>query len=175
MLFVFISHTSGSELLFDFQDLTNTMKPLQISTYDGSGQLTHPDVIYTENEWNNYRYWLVFTPYPNGNNKMENPSLRSSTDGIRWVKPFPDLPDPVVPPPADVIAGGFNSDPDIVLAGSKMYLFYRQTSATRITMVYFKTSLDAVHWSESEKTDLPTTTTSPAFLFDRDPFSLLVC
>lgn len=49
-------------------------KDLIISTYDGSNQSVHPDVLfYKEN------YWLVLTPYPYGMEEYENPSLYFGT------------------------------------------------------------------------------------------------
>src|SRR4030067_47725 len=47
--------------------LSNSPSPLEIPTYDGSGHITHPDVISFESPWNNYPYWMVATPYPDRN------------------------------------------------------------------------------------------------------------
>lgn len=42
----------------------------KISTYDGSNQAVHPDMIYL-----NGKYWLVVTPYPYGMEEYENPCI----------------------------------------------------------------------------------------------------
>lgn len=152
------------------EKVLNAKAPLQINTYDKSDQMNHPDVIYEPDGWNGFKYWMVFTPYPYGNSKHENPSIRVSNDGIHWEKPAEQLPDPVIPPPLDCHYGGFNSDPDIVLVGKTMYLFYRSTTEDRVTTVYFKTSTDGVEWSDPHVTNLPTTTTSPAMYYDGSLF-----
>lgn len=35
-------------------------------------------------KWNGYRYWLSYTPYPNGNDKYENPTIVGSNDLINY-------------------------------------------------------------------------------------------
>src|SRR5215208_6402246 len=42
-------------------------------TYDGSGQLVHPDAAVFPRGWQGKRYWIAATPYPGGNPKYENP------------------------------------------------------------------------------------------------------
>ncbi len=163
---MFITDSFGTEIHDPFLKIKNADSPLKITTYDGSGQLTHPDVLFSGKGWNHYRYWMVFTPYPDGNNKFENPSLRCSSDGIHWIIPSALMPDPVVPPPADVNLGGFNSDPDMVLVDDNLYLFYRHTDASRKTTVYLKTSYNICCWTLDQPTDLPSTTASPAFVYD---------
>ena len=74
--------------------LQNSKQALQIPTYDGSGQVVHPSVIDFINEygidaWSGYRYWMVLTPYPQSQDKFENPSLYASHDGLTWVVPHP--------------------------------------------------------------------------------------
>ena len=147
-------------------EVLNAKSPLKISTYDNSEQLNHPDVIYVKKGWNSYQYWMAFTPYPYENRRHENPSIRASHDGIHWEKPSELMPDPIVLPPPDSRYGGFNSDPDIILIDKIMVLFYRTTNKNHHTTVYFKTSNDGIKWSTAQLTNLPTTTTSPAFYYD---------
>ncbi|MBO9605718.1 MAG: hypothetical protein J7639_07195, partial [Paenibacillaceae bacterium] len=59
----------------------------QIPTYDGSGQTVHPCVLFFPEGWKGHRYWMAFTPYPDGNDQFENPSLVVSGDGVRWFVP----------------------------------------------------------------------------------------
>ncbi len=61
-------------------------------TYDGSGQVVHPSVIdfwfeFGLPSWGGYRFWMGITPYPDGDNVYENPSLLVSQDGLLWVFP----------------------------------------------------------------------------------------
>ncbi|AHF08658.1 hypothetical protein [Desulfitobacterium metallireducens] len=95
--------------------LPNAKQQLFTATYDGSAQATHPSVIdfkleYHIEKWNGYRYWMVFTPYPNSDDKYENPSILSSNDGLTWVVP------PGFEKPLDIKEDrkNFNSDPSLL-------------------------------------------------------------
>ena len=49
---------------------------LNIETYlAGQDQPTYPSVIGFDNKWNGYRFWMVYTPYPEANGEEENPSI----------------------------------------------------------------------------------------------------
>lgn len=63
---------------------TNAEFPIKIETPDLSGQSTHPDVLYIEEEWNGHKYWMAHTPYKDPNEKIENPSLSYSDDRISF-------------------------------------------------------------------------------------------
>lgn len=78
-------------------------------TYDGSGQVVHPSIVYFPNRWGGYRYWLGITPYPNGNANYENPSILVSNDGERWKLPA-GITNPLVPKPAK----GHYADPELI-------------------------------------------------------------
>jgi len=145
--------------------LTNAPKYLNISTYDGSGQSVHPDVIYTPISWYGYHYLLTYTPYPYENDDFENPSIRGSNDGINWYK-FEGQPDPIIQPPSDVGSGGHNADPNIVLVGSELNLFYFKTDDTADgSKIYFATSTNPAIWTTHVQTDLPAIL-SPSFHYN---------
>lgn len=92
-----------------FERLRNAPTYLTTPTYDGSGQTVHPDVAHFPRGWNGYEYWMVMTPYPNGNDRYENPSILASHDGISWSVPA-GLVNPLVPaPPCD-----HNSDANMI-------------------------------------------------------------
>jgi hypothetical protein len=133
--------------------MTNDNTPLGITTYDGSNQLTHPCVLYREEGWNGYKYLMAMTPYPNYNNRVENPSMRYSNDGISWVQ-IQGQPDPIVPEPKI----GFHSDVTIELVDNTLYLFYRwsETSPENNHLYYrYTTTTDGVHWTTPVQTNLP--------------------
>ena len=65
----------------------NAPTPLVTPTYDGSGQVVHPDVVHVPGGWNGYEYWMGMTPYPNSNDNYENPSIIASNDNATWVVP----------------------------------------------------------------------------------------
>jgi hypothetical protein len=93
---------------------------LVIPTYDGSGQATHPDVLLERSETggsaprgierdaSGAHLILVMTPYPFSNDKLENPSLLVSDDGMTFTAP-PGIAAPLVPPPPY----DHNNDPDL--------------------------------------------------------------
>nr|MDA8229153.1 hypothetical protein [Desulfitobacterium hafniense] len=103
-----------------FTNLTTSLLPnakqrLFTPTYEGSAQATHPSIIdfkleYGIDKWHGYRYWMAMTPYPYSNDKYENPSILSSSDGVTWVVP------PGFKNPVDIkeVKRNFNSDPAIL-------------------------------------------------------------
>ncbi|MDR3551803.1 MAG: hypothetical protein P4L75_01635 [Clostridia bacterium] len=132
----------------------NALRALAIKTYDGSGQAMHPKVLYFKNGWNGWNYWMSYTPYPNTNDKYENPSLAVSQDGVTWTIPK-GLRNPVIGSPADVRSGGHNSDPDLVMCGRTMELWYRYNPARRhggqadssINRIYMMASVNGTRWT----------------------------
>ena len=104
--------------------LLNSPTPLEIQTYDGSGQLTHPDIIFFSNSFNGYNFWLAFTPYPYNNASFENPSVIVSSDSRNWIIPT-NLINPVVGKPQT----GHNADPDIIYNKNtdELWLYFTQS------------------------------------------------
>ena len=125
-----------------------------IPTYDGSNQETHPKLLYFPTGWNGYRYWMSMTPYPAGNDDVENPSIVVSNDLKTWVVPK-GLKNPVTGVPADVTYGGHYSDSHLAMNGGTMELWFRADVGSRKTRrpvyavdyYYRTTSADGIHWS----------------------------
>src|SRR5574344_906898 len=67
---------------------------ITIPTYDKSNETTHPKVLYFENGFNGYKYWMVSTPYPGNDAYLENPSIVVSNDGVNFIEP-PGIKNPV--------------------------------------------------------------------------------
>lgn len=121
---------------------TNAIAPLSIPTYDGSNQVVHPDIYYNESGWNGWKYWMVMTPYPNGNSSYENPSVVVSNDGNSW-----QVPTGLVNPLAPMPAGGYNSDPDIIMGyDDKLHIIYRETIGAVIKLFHIS-STNGITWS----------------------------
>lgn len=119
---------------------------LELTTYEGSGQVVHPDVIRFAEPWNGYRYWMAITPYPNANDQVENPSVFGSDDGENW-----ELPEGAVNPLARS-ATGHLSDPALVFDEStkRLLLYYRDAlggSTHSRDDVYLTSTADGVHWA----------------------------
>jgi hypothetical protein len=117
------------------------LMPLPFSTYDGSGQVVHPDFAATPAGTFGLPRHLAITPYPFGNAAFENPSFFESWRGDAWQQPAGG-PDPVVLP-----AAGYLSDPDLVYAADQgeLWLYYRQVTSDNIVQLV-RTS-DGRTWS----------------------------
>ena len=139
----------------DFQLRRNLYRLTYVPTYDGSGQETHPKLLYFPHGWNGYRYWMSFTPYPGTDARYENPSIVTSNDGKAWAVPK-GLKNPVAGVPDDVSGGGYYSDPQLVMRGRIMELWYRYNKASecrgnsRLDRYYRIRSSDGVHWTVPE-------------------------
>jgi hypothetical protein len=91
---------------------------LSISTYDGSNQIVHPDVIFKNN-----KLILAITPYPNYNDSLENPCLYTSNNGLVFHEYLAKINPLVNTPKMD-----HNSDPDIMYdKKGNLVLFYLET------------------------------------------------
>ena len=99
----------------------NASAPLKIVALNGCWENAHPDVVYVPEGFGGFPYWMVFTPYPLGNDRFENPTLRASHDGMRWQR-IPKIPEPLVPTPnrPDM----HNADPEIVFHQGRLYVIY---------------------------------------------------
>lgn len=131
----------------------NPTEPLNIETYDGSNQPTHPKVLYFKDGWNGYKYWLTYTPFPSNNNGYENPCIAYSNDGINFIK---DAMNPIENTPMeDGTKVGYNSDAHIVMVGNVMECWWRThfQSGTNADheVIFRKTSVDGINWSEKEE------------------------
>lgn len=127
----------------------NAINYLNIPTYEGSNQAVHPKVLYFQNGWNGWKYWMVMTPYPNGVDSWENPSIVVSNTGTQWQVPR-GLVNPLTPLPPDRTQ--HNSDPHLVFNQStnELELWYRLTLNNTEDRIYKITSLDGIHWSTPE-------------------------
>lgn len=92
------------------------------ATYDGSGEVVHPDVVSFPTPWNGHRLWNAITPYPNSAIRFENPSLYASEDGDTWT-----VPGGVINPLAKT-SRGYLSDPDMIFEpnSNQLWLYYRE-------------------------------------------------
>lgn len=128
--------------------------PLSIETYvSNNDEVTEPDVVYVPGGWNGYEYWMAAVPYPNSNDDYENPSVWASDDGLTWVVPGTN---PVEPAPTNPY---HNYDPDMVLVGDTMYLFWGITNTGNYSIKY-RTSTDGVTWSSATTTLGPLATSA---------------
>ena len=85
------------------------------------GDVVHPCVRYIEEGFEGHKWWMVYTPYYAGNEKIENPRLcYADTDKeppTEWkyyctIKDCPET--------------GYNSDPTLLFTDGRLYVFWRE-------------------------------------------------
>jgi len=131
----------------------NIRIPLNIPTYDDLPSITHPDVVLFDRPWNGYRYWMAFTPYPDG--LREAPSIAASNDGVTWEVPG-GLTNPLVSQ-AQVAGINWFSDTDMVYDedSDKLVLFFRGNRAVpNVERIFRSESSDGRTWTTAGATDL---------------------
>lgn len=120
---------------------------LVIPTYDGSNQATHPDALLERDAAGAAHLTLVMTPYPFSNDKLENPSLLVSDDGMTFTAP-PGVAAPLVAaPPRD-----HNNDPDLrrdPRTGDYEILYLEALRPDRQTLVALR-SRDRQTWTRRD-------------------------
>lgn len=115
--------------------------PLDLKTYDGSGQTVHPDHVAAGPEWTHAGQYLFITPYPLGNATFENPSIFESEQPTQWIVPD-GVTNPLVTP-----GDGYFSDPDAVYVPERneLWLYFRQVTSENT--IHLTTSRDGASWT----------------------------
>jgi hypothetical protein len=119
------------------------LRGIPFATFDGSGQVVHPDVATPPFEGLDDRPRMAITTYPGGNANFENPSFFYGEARDAWRIPA-GLTNPVVRPSA-----GYLSDPDLVWLPDRreFWLYYRQVNTDNEILV--AASSDGVRWGAS--------------------------
>jgi hypothetical protein len=122
-------------------------RSFRVVTYEGSGELVHPDAVVPPRGWKRHHFWFVATPYPLGNARYENPSLFQGAAADDW-----QVPDGAANPLAMPERTGYLSDPDLVLdpVRGELRLYYRQT-VRDVDQIYLLTTRDGVRWSGAQR------------------------
>jgi len=119
---------------------------IPVVTYEGSGELVHPDVAFFPRGFAGMRYWYAATPYPSGNSGFENPSIFNGRSSGEMQVPA-GISNPLVKPEAN----GYLSDPDVTYDPEKreLRMYYRQTLLTG-DQVFLARSSNGVNWSRGQ-------------------------
>ena len=150
---------------------------LNIETYEGGqNQPMHPKVLYFENGWNGYKYWMAYTPLPNEDN--ENPCIAVSNDMVIWT--IPDgLENPLAFKPS---TGGYNSDTHLVYRTDTNTLecWYRRIyTGVQKEELFRRTSTDGVNWTTEESCFISegsiTQNLSPSIIFEEGKYKMWTC
>ena len=113
---------------------------LHIPTYDGSGQTVHPSLLVQDKS---PRFVLTFTPYTDTNDRVENPSIVVSDDGLNFREEKPGL-NPLVPAPEK----DHNDDPDLFYSNGKYGILYLETTRPEKQSLILLESTDRIHWEK---------------------------
>jgi hypothetical protein len=118
-----------------------SIRRLPVNTFDGSGQVVHPDVARVPRAWTLGRRYLAITPYPNGDSRLELPSVFVSGGAATWILP-PDGTNPIAS-----IGEGYLSDPDVLFEPLRreLWLYYRAVTSENV--IYRTTSANGVRWT----------------------------
>jgi hypothetical protein len=122
--------------------LANATQPLITPTYDGSGEVTHPDIAHFPGGLHGWEYWLVVTPYPGDDIGKENPSVLVSHDGVTWQEPA-GITNPIALPGATFLADG---DLFYDQASGRLWVYYIQQRVERQAYVMRQASTDGIDW-----------------------------
>jgi hypothetical protein len=117
------------------------LRAIDLTTYDGSGQVVHPDIAWPTPESSDQRPWLAITPYPWGNSNYENPSVFTGRGVDTWT-----VPDGVANPIASP-SRGYLSDPDILWVAEEreLWLYYRHVDGGNEILV--SKSTEGLQWT----------------------------
>ena len=123
---------------------------LDIPTYDGSGQAVHPSLLVQEDRTSggnpadsSPRFVLAFTPYTDTDDRVENPSVVISDDGLNFREENPGL-NPLVPAPEK----DHNDDPDLFYSNGKYGILYLETMRPEKQSLILLESTDRIHWEK---------------------------
>lgn len=128
-----------------------------IPVSEGVNSPVHPSVIDFGSQWNGYRYWMAFTPYPdNGSSDLyEQPCVVASNDATNWIAPAPN---PIVPAPEGVQTSVlYNSDTHIVFVSGTLYMIWRLFDSkfqNRAEILKFVSTTDGINWSAQQEMNL---------------------
>ena len=117
------------------------LRAIDLTTYDGSGQVVHPDIAWPTPEGLDGRPRLAITPYPWGNANYENPSLFAGGGLDSWI-----VPDGVTNP-IEKPSGGYLSDPDIVWVAEERELWLYSRHVASGNEILVSKSPDGLRWS----------------------------
>jgi hypothetical protein len=118
------------------------VRNIRLATFDGSGQVVHPDVARVPRGWAPARRFLAITPYPGGDVTTEMPSIYESGDPAEWGVPE-GVTNPIVRP-----WKGYLSDPDLLFEPHRreLWMYFRHVS--KRNSVFLTVSGDGTHWSK---------------------------
>lgn len=131
----------------------NAPKRLYLKGVYGDNQSYHPKVLSFEENWNGYKYWMSFTPYPYSQSDKENPHVVVSNDRINW-KTKKDFSNPLDEVEDTANGKRYNSDSHLVYNQdtNQLECWWRYVDdVDNKVVIYRKTTKDGIIWSDKEE------------------------
>ena len=166
----------SEEKLLNKSKFNNADKPIQINVEYGSGEATHPKVLYFSEGFNGYKFWMAYTPYYKAQDKYENPVVVVSNDGEKW-NPIDGVDIPLDEPSNFKVGVNYNSDTHLVYNDDKKELevWWRYVEGKKVILYRMVTSdgksfsdKEAVLESNRDKIDY----ISPSILYDNGVYKM---
>ena len=130
----------------------NSKYKLELMSVYGDNEAYHPKVVAFDEEWNHYRYWMSYTPYPDSDASKENPHIAASNDLVHWETPE-GFQNPLDENVTNKNPNQYNSDSHLVINTDlnrlECYWRYVDDDANK-AIVYRRCTTDGVHWTEKE-------------------------
>ena len=131
----------------------NASTYLNIPVYNNENdyQATHPSVLYFQDKWNGYKFWMGYTPYESENESIENPCIVASNDGVNWEVPL-GLTNPL--DLTNNVNTYHNSDTHLVFVNGQLECWYRRRTRGELgnsEIILRCVSVDGVKWTLGEE------------------------
>lgn len=173
-------YSNYSKINWETTGESNAKYRLNLKSVYGDIEAYHPDILFFQNGWMGYKYWLVFTPYPKNNSAKENPHIKVSNDMKNWITPSG------TPNPLDVARGKglgktlYNSDAELVYNNklNRIECFWRRWDENGETL-YMKYTTDGHKWSMAQEIykvsrtgNNPNKLLSPTIIFEDEKYKM---
>lgn len=137
----------------EIRQFVNSPDKLSISNAYGDHQAYHPKVLYFEDGWNGFKYWMSFTPYPYADSSKENPHIVVSNDMINWTEKD-GYTNPLDEPKDTANGKKYNSDSHLVYNNDteELECWWRFVDDVNDNVkIYRRTTKDGINWTDKEE------------------------
>ena len=157
------------------EKLNNSLYKLNIVSTYGDNEAYHPKVLACTEEWNGYKYWMSYTPYPEDDDSKENPHIAVSNDMVNW-ETLRVLDEPKNYKPQV----RYNSDSHLVYNNvlNQLECYWRYVDEiNNKSIIYRKTTKDGVNWTSREVALINSPRSkidcvSPAIIFEDNTYKM---
>lgn len=157
----------------------NSLNKLNIVSPYGDDEAYHPKVLNFKEKWNGYKYWMSYTPYPQGDDSKENPCIVASNDLINW-EHLGDKKTVLDEPKETIKYKKYNSDSHIVYNNDldRLECYWRYVDDIEgVSIIYRKCTKNGIDWTENEVSYLAKPRkirdyVSPSIIYDKGTYKM---